>query len=115
MTRDSYMQRLAPLMVNGAIDPEELERLTFYVDSANYVANESVGQDGDDCRIQLQTILDDVLGGNCNRARSLRALAKHYLCVIRFIAENTNALDQLRELKQAAMKLPLAETANTDY
>lgn len=101
---------LEMMQINGCIEQETLETLSYYLDRFDYICEESVGTDGDEQKMMLAHFLDDALKGKTRSARGLRAMAKHYLALIRYIYQYTTAREQLSELLTEAMKLPIAET-----
>lgn len=97
---------------HGQIDAELLEQIIYYAEEAEYVAEDSKGDDGDDITLMLKDLRDNALQFSGTSAapyiRSLHLMARHYVAIIRNINQYTSALEQLTELKNEAMKLPLA-------
>lgn len=96
------------MMIDGAIEQEALELLSFYVESVDYIAHESIGEDGDDIKLMLQDMRDNGMNGDKNAVRRLHVMARHYLATIRYIISNTSAEGELRDLLNKAISLPMA-------
>lgn len=80
-----------------AMDIEQAETIQWNVEAIDDIMNYPKEEHD-----YLTQVLNEVLEGNINRARSLRVYAKHYLSLIRFIVTHTSAMEQLRELNEQA-------------
>lgn len=88
-------------------DRESVELALDYVERADEVVEWE-----DDMATQLRSIRDEVLNGNVNAVRRLHAQAKGLLAFVRFILDNTSAMEQLEDIRTKAEKLLTANINN---